>query len=215
MKTGKNFSIYFLVIILSIGAGIYFSTFKKTDQPEEINYPEQFSLLWPAKELKDFSLVDHNNKVFSKKNLAGKWSLVFFGYTSCPDICPTTLQVLANSYKKISALKSSNPVQIVFVSIDPVRDKPQDKPDKLKDYISFFHKDFIGVTGEHKKLLELTKQLGAAFEIKISPASGKYEVAHTPIIFIMNPEAKFNGFVRPPHTRDLIINTMKSLIENG
>lgn len=214
MKQKSNFPIFAIVIAISLGAGFYFATMQNKIM-EEVKFPELFTHLSPAKAIKDFSLVDYKNSSFNKSNFSGKWSLVFFGYTSCPDICPTTMQVLANSYEKLTALKSDYPTQVVFVSVDPGRDKPQDKPEKLKDYVSFFHQDFIGITGAHQKLLELTKQLGAAFELKISPAENKYEVAHTPIIFIINPEAKFNGFIRPPHTPEIILQTMKSLIENG
>ena len=226
MNQNKYFPIYIIIVIfISLVVVYYFSNTQKDIQNIDTSFPENFTFLTPAKDLQDFSLIDQDNKSFSKKNLMGKWSLVFFGYTSCPDVCPTTLQVLADTQDKIKALNLKNPVQVVFVSIDPGRDKTESNPEKLKDYISFFYKDFIAVSGDHKNLRELTHQLGAAYEIKNSPGlkngdqenskKMKYNVAHTPIIFILNPKAQFNGFIRPPHTPDIIIKTLKIVADNG
>lgn len=214
----KTLSISFLAFA-GLAVGIYFLV-ANSNYFSNKKISSNVILLSPAKVLKNISLLDHNDKSFTNKNLTGKWSFIFFGYTSCPDICPTTLHVLANSYKKLLLAESKNLPQIIFVSVDPDRDRYKGNPDKLKNYISFFHKDFIAVTGNHNQLKLFTGQLGAAYGIK-SAASGKryskedYEVAHTPLIFIVNPQGQFSGFIRPPHTTEIILDLFEHLLKNG
>lgn len=210
----KNTISIIILIFTALGAGYYLSV------TEYNNHPENIVLLSPAKELKNISLIDHNNNIFTKENLIGKWSLIFFGYTSCPDICPTTLHVLTDSYKKLLVLNYKVLPQIIFISVDPDRDRYKGNPNKLKNYISLFHQDFIAATGNHSQLKILTSQLGAAYGMKKSSGLKKYnkeeyEVAHTPLIFIVNPQGQFHGFIRPPHTPELIINSLKYLAKNG
>jgi len=204
-----------LIILVMLGAGYFLACNSKN-----VSQDKNIVLLSPAKDLFNISLTDQNNNEFKKKNLKGKWSLIFFGYTSCPDICPTTLHTLTSSYEQLIAEDFAPLPQILFISVDPDRDKYKGNPKKLKNYIAFFHKDFIAATGNHNQLKLLTSQLGAAYGIKKSSATKKYskdnyEVAHTPLIFIINPLGQYRGFIRPPHTPDMITELIEELAKNG
>ena len=95
---------------------------------------EYVSLYPQARALPDFQLVDHNNQLFTPENLMGHWSLVFVGYTYCPDICPTTLAELKGIYPELQKIPTDSPIQVVLLSVDPNRDTPE----RLNEYINFF-----------------------------------------------------------------------------
>ena len=88
--------------------------------------------------LHGFELVDHNNQSLDNSRLSGKWSLMFFGYTNCPDICPTSLQTLSDMMNAIDDSDVRNSIQVIFVSVDPERDSPE----ILKPYVQYFNEDF-------------------------------------------------------------------------
>ena len=154
-----------------------------------------------ATSLKPFTLIDKNEKTFSNKNLTGKWSFVFFGYTHCPDICPTTLVTLKQINKALEKhLQAHTDFQVVFVSVDPERDTPKD----LGDYVSFFNKDFIAVTGSSEQILSIAKQFSAAYIKEPTDKSGNYLMSHASSIFLVNPEQKLVASFSPPLSVDTI-----------
>ncbi|MFA7553169.1 MAG: SCO family protein [Spongiibacteraceae bacterium] len=142
---------------------------------------------------KDFSLLDDNNQAFTAKNLLGKWSLVFFGFTYCPDICPTTMAVLNQFYQQQQAEKFGKDLQIIMVSVDPARDTPE----KLHDYVRFFNQDFVGVTGEFLDLHRFATQLNIPFS-KVPGGGENYTVEHSGNVAIINSQGHYVGFFRSP-----------------
>lgn len=142
---------------------------------------------------KDFSLVDYHGKEFSKKNFAGKWSLVFFGFTYCPDICPTTMALLNRFYDKQAEGEFGKDLQIVMVSVDPGRDTPE----KLLDYVKFFNEDFVGVTGEFLDLHRFATQLNIPFS-KVPGGGENYSVEHSGNVAVINAQGHYIGFFRSP-----------------
>ncbi len=146
--------------------------------------------------LQPFSLINKNAQPFTKSNLKGKWSFIFFGYTHCPDICPTTL----NTLKYINKALKKNPetasdVQIIFVSVDPKRDKTE----MLAKYTAYYNKEFIGITGSADELLGFSKQFAAAYVKEKTDPSGGYLMAHTSSIFLVDPKIQFVASFSPPH----------------
>ena len=109
------------------------------------------------RDIQPFTLVDHTGKNFDNRSLEGHWSFVFFGYTHCPDVCPTTLSVLNSVAHRLEDVK--NQVQFVFISIDPERDTPE----KLGQFVSYFNGTFIGATGTNDAISALTRQLGVIY----------------------------------------------------
>ncbi|WP_101758701.1 SCO family protein [Oceanicoccus sp. KOV_DT_Chl] len=144
---------------------------------------------------KEFSLVDYQNKPFTPEAFQGKWSLVFFGFTYCPDVCPTTLALLNHFYAGQLEGDYADDLQVILVSVDPGRDTPE----KLYDYVQFFNKDFIGVTGEFLDLHRFATQLNIPFS-KVPGGGENYTVEHGGNIAIINPNGHYVGFFRTPIT---------------
>lgn len=154
-----------------------------------------------ATPLKSFSLIDNKEQAFTNMNLNNKWSFVFFGYTHCPDICPTTLVTLKHINKALTKHPhAKSNFQVIFVSVDPERDTPK----SLASYVSFFNKDFIAVTGHADKLKAFAKQFSAAYIKEASDTPGNYLMSHTSSIFLVNPKAELVASFSPPLSVDTI-----------
>ncbi len=143
----------------------------------------------------DFSLLNYDNEIVNKEILEGKWSLIFFGYTFCPDICPLTMSTLKQFSQILEAVEDYNDdTQVIMVSVDPQRDTP----DRLKDYVTFFNKDNLALTGEYIDIFNLSSQLNIAFGYL--PGEGEnYLVTHSGEIALINPNGHFHGFFKVPH----------------
>ena len=137
-------------------------------------------------------LHDQNGKPFDANRWVGKWSLVFFGYTYCPDVCPTTLATL-RSFKKALAPELLQDTQVVFVSVDPGRDTTA----QLAQYVDYFDPEFIGVSGEFLDLQRFAQQLNSAFN-KVPGGGENYLVDHSANIVLVNPRGDYQGFIKPP-----------------
>ena len=136
-----------------------------------------------------FKLVDQNGRPRDQSMLKGKWSAVFFGYTYCPDVCPTTLQTLAEAEDRLGP-KARN-FQVVFVSVDPARDTPA----QLKTYLSSpaFPKGAIGLTGTDAQVAAVAKAYHVFYQ---KAGSGQtYEVQHSSAVYLMDPKGRFSGIV--------------------
>lgn len=141
--------------------------------------------------IKEFSLVDQNGDVFDLNRLQGKWTVMFFGFTTCPDVCPTTLAMLSQWHKKLNSDIQEN-TQVVLVSVDPARDTPE----KLDEYMSHFNPEFVGVTGDFLTIRSLTDQLNVAFNKVV--LDDDYTVDHSGHIVLVNPYGHYHGIVKPP-----------------
>ena len=140
----------------------------------------------------DFSLTDHRGQSFARGDLKDRWTLIFFGFTHCPDICPTTMAELAELKSQLAGTEASD-ARVVMVSVDPARDTP----DRLAQYVTYFHPDFIGVTGEFAEILSVAQRLNAPFR-KVSEPDGGYQMEHSANVMLMNPRGDYHGFFRAP-----------------
>ncbi|MDR3510492.1 MAG: SCO family protein [Caulobacteraceae bacterium] len=154
-----------------------------------------------------FQLADQNGRPVDQRVLRGKWSAVFFGYTFCPDVCPTTLQTLGAASEELGA--RGKDFQVVFVTVDPERDTPA----KLKDYLSSaaFPRGTIGLTGSPQQIAAITKAYGVFYE---KDGSGPaYAVSHSSAIYLMNPKGQYDSVIAygltPDQTRDQILKAMR------
>lgn len=141
----------------------------------------------------DFELVDHRGELFTPEDLMGKWSLVFFGFTYCPDICPTTMAFLNRFMDELEGTEVFDNTQVVLVSVDPARDTP----DKLKQYVTYFNPDFIGVTGEFLDIHRFATALNTPFR-KVTGEGGNYQVDHSANVVLINPRGDYHGFFKAP-----------------
>jgi cytochrome oxidase Cu insertion factor (SCO1/SenC/PrrC family) len=136
-----------------------------------------------------FSLTDHTGKAVTDKDFHGKFMLIYFGYTFCPDICPTNLQTMADALDQLGAKEKY--VQPVFITIDPARDTSK----LLKDYVKAFYPSMVGLTGTEAQIKSVAnayrqhRQIVPTEETKKDP--NDYLVAHSSITFLMGPDGKF------------------------
>ena len=144
--------------------------------------------LVPAKQAFDFHLVDQDGRPFHLGQLRGKAVLFSFGFTHCPNVCPTTLSDLAKVYQALPA-KDREKVQVLFVSIDPHRDKPE----TMKNYIPYFNDSFIGLTGTEAQVAEAAKAYGAYYEIVHDSSTNPdlYTVNHSALTYLISPDGKW------------------------
>jgi protein SCO1/2 len=175
-----------IVAAIALGLGIFVAL---TISPPSSDEPQYLSLYPQPRALPEFELLDNHQQAFTTSQLKGHWSLVFVGYTFCPDICPTTLAELSRIYPKLVALPSEYPVQVVFLSVDPQRDTPQ----RLNEYVNFFEPEFIGVSGEHKYLFPLVKAIGMMYSMSESTDNPNYLVDHSSSVVLVNPQAQVIG----------------------
>ncbi|SMN00083.1 Cytochrome oxidase biogenesis protein Sco1/SenC/PrrC, putative copper metallochaperone [uncultured Candidatus Thioglobus sp.] len=206
----KLLSFAFIVIVL-LTLSVYFFGAEKNYRAFGKQLEVSHILYKPNEPLLDFSLLDHNNKPFTNENLKGNWTLMLFIYTHCPDVCPTELFDMAQ-LKKLMEKQGMNAPKVVVVTLDPLRDTPE----VLKQYVSHFDKDFLGVTGQKTQIDKLIKPFGAYYERVINDKDGKqfilkaddklpksalkqgYIINHTAWIYLINPEGQiFAGFPTP------------------
>jgi len=168
---------------------------------------QKATALTPPRPLPAFSLIDDAGAAFEPSRLKQRWSLLFFGFTHCPDVCPTTLGMLAQTEKLLADLPTELRPQVVLVSVDPQRDTPQ----QLASYVKFFSKSFTGVTGTPAAIDEFTQAMGVP--VAISPQSnGDYTVDHSAAIFLVNPDGALRALFSTPHTPAVIAADYRQLI---
>lgn len=161
------------------------------------------------RQVEDFHLLDENGEPFNPQHLLGKWSLLFFGYTHCPDICPVTLAKLNETMSKIDE-DTANKVSVILVSVDPERDEPP----VLKAYVAAFNQSFKGLSGEFDQVVVLATQLNIAFGKVPSAEPGSYQVDHSASIAVVNPQGQYTGFIRPPHQPEQVATILTALVGN-
>lgn len=157
------------------------------------------TLLPAPVELAEFSLSDQHGSAFSRENFKGHWNLVFFGFTHCPDVCPLTLQVLADARRQMQAQGLDPLPRIVLVSVDPERDSPA----VLARYVGHFGDGIVGLGGELAELRKLTTKLGIYFE-KSGIDGDNYSVDHSSVIIVIDPDGKFAALFSAPHQAENI-----------
>ena len=200
MGNFKNFPIgtaviggLFLLVMLAT-----YLLVKPSPPPAEL----QGVMLHEFRQMRTFDLVSSKNERFTNRNLQGKWSFVFFGYISCPDICPATLYVLDQVHSLLQEdtdIKTDN-IQFTFVSVDPQRDTLK----KLDDYISYFNNKFIGVTGIQPEIDAFSRQFGAGYVIEPETVPGQCNVIHTAAIFLIDPSGRpVASFSQPHYSRTI------------
>lgn len=199
----RNRLISLTVGALSLAAMAALVLYLAIPGPTRTMPPELSQILLPeARELAPFSLTDMEGEQFDLARLKGKWSFIFFGYTHCPDICPTTLSTLKGTAKLLQKHAGNlTDIQFVFVSVDPKRDTPV----HLKQYISYFHPDFLAATGGKNQIDELARQLGAIYMFDGDTAGEDYLVNHSATILLIDPQARWVGRFNPPHSATGIV----------
>ncbi len=157
----------------------------------------------------DFKLTDSAGQPLTRAQLQGKWTLMFFGYTTCPDVCPTTLASISQFHQLLTEADAAAgaSLNVALVTVDPMRDTPE----KLDAYVHYFGQDYVGATGEYIEIFNLAHQLNIAFGYL--PGEGdNYEVTHSGEIALINPQGDFHGFFKSPPDPQKMLVTFQSVL---
>ncbi len=185
---------------------------------------EAAMILKPPKEIISFELMQGKQR-FANQQLKGRWSLFFFGYTRCPDVCPTELFTLAEMMRKIEEQPEQvvETPQVVFISVDP----QQDTPEAVDQYVRYYHPKFVGVTAEQAMVDRLVADMGAIYErvyyhngkeLVFDPEEGvpemykdAYLVNHSATIFLLNPEGELHAIFSTPHIPETLAKDLSAI----
>jgi protein SCO1 len=163
-----------------------------------------------AREIPDFALQTADGSVLNKASLGKHWTLIFLGFTHCPDVCPTTLGDLAKAQKVWRSLPASTRPRLLFVSVDPERDTPK----VIAEYAAFFHPDTLTATAQEPALSEFVQSLALVF-VKVPLKNGDYTMDHSSTIVVLNPEGNEVGIIRQPFKPEKIASDLIALSKDS
>ena len=199
--------LFVIVAVLAGAVGIAVAHWSAAPDPTE-----RALVLEVPRALPEFSLRDHRGDVFDRSRLADTWTFIFFGFTNCPDVCPTTLMTLDQALDQIGADHPGELPAVVMVSVDPIRDDAE----KLAGYLPYFDQSFVGVTGEMPEILALTGAMGVAFVYTPLPGGdGRYTVDHTASIFLIDPQGRLAAIFGTPHEASVLAADYLRIVDPG
>ena len=233
-KTSQLLSIVFVVVVIVLGYWYFggspnIDKLKQSVAPAASLYPEAKSV----SEILEF-INDQSKEIHLSGPLKGKWGLLYFGFTSCPDVCPVDLAKISQSYK---AMKNKDDLQVVFISVDPKRDIG-----KLDSYAQTFDKSFIGLTTHEDKLASITRVLGVYHQVvetqqdvqqdhsehstdshdshdkgsnaeMKSMSSEQYNIDHTTSFLLLSPDLKLTAILTSPHESKAMAEALDKIID--
>lgn len=189
-----------LLMIVALSLGMFISQHMHTKKQFDLSQVTG-TVLKEARTIKPFSLMDTNGKAFTNTSLKNQWTLMFFGFTHCGSVCPTTMAELGKMYRFLEAKNAQPLPQIVMVSVDPDRDSLA----RLQHYVHAFDKHFLGARGNEAAITSLTQEMGIAYlkvTKKASETPDDYDIEHTGTIMLFNPQGQLMAFFTSPHTAE-------------
>jgi len=173
---------------------------------------QQATLLPEFRGLPPFSLSDQWGKAFDNRRLLGQWTLLSFGYTHCPDVCPTNLAMLAVVDDRLRQIPTKAPYQIGFVSVDPERDTPE----HLAEYVRYFDSSFLGITGDESALQALTRPLGILYQkVETGQSAMGYVMDHSANLILLDPQGRYHALFSPPHDGAKVSEDLLTIMNSG
>lgn len=141
-----------------------------------------------------FELSNSEGETLTQADLPGNWTILMFGYNSCPDVCPFTLGNLEHAISETAMrVRPDNVPKVVFISVDPDRDQ-----DTVGEYAKYFHPDFLGVTGSREQIDQLVETTDSFYRLMEPDASGFYEVQHSSAVSVIGPDGALRAKLQPP-----------------
>jgi protein SCO1/2 len=198
-----------LVALAAFGLGIWASLQKGDDfgyGPE----PTGGYVLDQPRPLPAFELVDERGEAFTQADFQGHWSLLYFGFTYCPDICPSALGVMAEVKRQLDGVEGLDD-RYYLVSVDPERDTPE----RLAEYVTYFDPAFRGVTGEFDQLDIITRAAGAVYKVPEAPEGDDYLVAHSSTLTLIDPRGRIHAIFTSPFDPGAIARDFERLGGQG
>jgi protein SCO1/2 len=175
----------------------------KTAPTQEFAATDISSSPWGA----NFNLVDHNGQPRTIADFKGKAVVLFFGYTHCPDVCPTTMAKLASVMQKLGP--DSKRVQVLLVTLDPKRDTPE----ILRQYVPAFHPSFLGLSGDEQQIDAVAKEFKVMRMLQEPDKSGYYMVDHAGGLYAFDPRGQLRLFINEQHSLDTIVKDLQTLLK--
>ncbi|GMR18077.1 MAG: SCO family protein [Gammaproteobacteria bacterium] len=207
--------LFLIVAAIAIAAGSWLSSNQKTAKEEAIEAArENFSniqgnILSPARKISVPRLQKHDGTAFTGEELQGHWSLVFFGFAHCSEICPVTMSMLAQAKKLAENQKLDFP-QVYFISVDQERDDLQG----IGKFVGGFDKAFTGVTGDPKMIKALSLQMNVIYmPAEQAKDVENYQIDHSSALLLLNPQGSLKAFLNPPHTPEKILKDISTVIK--
>jgi protein SCO1/2 len=197
---------YALAAIVAFALGLFLARVFVT--PREVPVTESATILPQPRELPPLDLVDQDNHPLPGDFLRDHWTLVFFGFTQCPDVCPTTLTTLTQMKKQLADLPAAQQPRVLLVTVDPERDPPA----ILKPYVTFFDPSFLGATGT----LAATTQAATAFSVpfaKVPLPDGGYTMDHGAGLFVVSPKGALAAYSSPPLDATVLARDYRKVVQ--
>ncbi|MEP6483367.1 MAG: SCO family protein [Rudaea sp.] len=196
---------YILIAAFAAALGLWFGQrVMKAPSPPSLHN----AVLYPSpRAVPDFHLTQANGKPLTLGNWRGHWNVVYIGYVSCPDVCPTTLATFKSVWHEMQERKLAANFQFDFISVDPQRDTPE----LLAKYVAFFSPDFIAATGSDEELERVARSLGLLYSRSID-AKGNIEVDHSGSAVIIDPNGQLVGMFRPPFSASDMLTDLTTLV---
>ncbi len=169
---------------------------------------ESGTLLQTPRPLPAFTLTDETGAPYTRDHLLGRWTVVFPGFTYCPDICPTTLGMLKTVEAQLGA--QAQHLQVLMFSVDPQRDTPE----TLQRYVSYFSPRFKGATTQEPGLQQLAQALGVAYVRIPGDSPDTYTMDHSAALVLINPRGELAGYFTPPLRADALVRDLTRILES-
>jgi len=210
MDKGVRNTLLWTLGFIALVLGLFLANFLAPRQLTEAQYREMGYFGFPRpREVAEFQLISEEGEAVNRASLAGDWTLVFFGFTFCPDVCPTTLAVTNQALANMSQ-RGAAPPQVLMVTVDPERDTPE----QIKAYVEAFNPAFTGYTGEFDELVKFATSVNVAFGKVPGAEPGTYTMDHTANLIVLNPAGHYVGFIKQPHRAEAIAEVMTSLMQH-
>ncbi len=193
--------------VLALGLGLWAAT--SLMAPAHLDTDALHGTYLPGgRDVTEFQLVDHDGETFTQERLAGGWTLLFFGFTNCPDICPMTMLELGQALSLARDNGSSTPLRGVFVTVDPARDTQE----RLQQYVTAFDDSFLGLTGPLENIDVLTRDMGIVHVRHGEPEDEDYMVDHGSAVMLINPEGRLQAVFQAPHRAAVMAEDLRAII---
>jgi protein SCO1 len=188
-----------IAVLAAVAIGAGFALYQRSHQPVVLRAG---TALPQARSIPDFAFTDQHGNPFSREDLAGHWTLLFTGFTNCPDVCPTTLALMAELKRDVAR----DDLRFLFVSVDPERDTPE----VIGQYLAHFDPGFTGATGTREEVERFTAGLGLA-QVRNPGVGDAYTVDHSTAFVLIDPDARLAGYFQAPHVRTALAADLAAL----
>jgi protein SCO1/2 len=210
MSRTQSIALAAVIAIVAVAAGILSARWLLQHQTGRPDALTTGTLIEPARPLPPLALVDHDDRPFDSERLRGGWTLLFFGFTSCPDVCPVTMTALAQTKQLLTDLPEPSRPRVVMISVDPERDTSE----RLGAYVKSFDPAFVGATGAKPAIDELAQRMGVL--VATRPLEGdNYTVDHSTSVFLIDPDGALRALFSAPHTPKLIADDYRRITHDA